>query len=255
MKRRFNRFELKYLVSAAQRDAMLEEIRVQMQPDDEGIGGIYHVNTLYYDTRDLAAYRAKLDGIRYRRKLRVRSYGAPSPDPGATVLVEIKQRINRTVQKRRLALPLADAYALCDGTLQPDERPWPDEDDARVASEVCFLSRALHLVPICVIVYQRHAFRGSAIEPGLRITFDHGLWCRPANALLTTEGNRCYFERPDHMVLEVKADLAVPMWVVLMLARYQADLRRFSKYCWAVARLQKQGLLQPGLRGESAWTS
>lgn len=255
MTRRFNRFELKYLVSVAQRDAMLEEIRLQMEPDDAGVAGTYGICSLYYDTRDLAAYRAKLDGIKYRRKLRVRAYGEPSTDPKATVMVEIKQRINRTVQKRRLALPLADGYALCDGTLEPDERQWPDEDDARVASEVSFLARALHLVPICVVVYQRHAFRGSALEPGLRITFDQGLWCRPANALLTTEGNRCYFERPDHMVLEVKADVAVPMWVVLMLARHQVNLRRLSKYCWAVELLQKQGLLQPGLRGEAAWIS
>ena len=57
------------------------------------------------------------------------------------------------------------------------------------------------------------------------------------------------------MILEVKTDHALPLWISRMLARHEVPIGRFSKYCGAVARLGHQELLQTGLRGEAAWTS
>jgi hypothetical protein len=251
--RSFNRFELKYTVPVAIRDALLEPIRREMRADSFGDDGVYNVTSLYYDTSDLAAVRSKLDGIKYRRKVRIRVYGDVPEEPTASVMVEIKQRINRTCQKRRLALPLSEAYALCAGEL-PLDRAWADPRDAAVASEVTFLSRALKLVPICVVGYRRLAFVGGKYEPRLRVTFDHGLWCRPATDLLSADGTRYRMLPPDWMVLEVKTDHAIPLWVSRMLARHDVSLRRYSKYCAAALYLRERGVLLPGLRGEAPWT-
>jgi hypothetical protein len=251
--RSFNRFELKYIVPVALRDELLESIRREMRPDSSGDDGIYNVTSLYYDTSDLAAVRSKLDGIKYRRKVRVRVYGTIPTEPTTRVMVEIKQRINRTCQKRRLSLPLSDAYALCAGEL-PLERAWEDPRDAAVASEVTFLSRAMNLFPMCVVGYQRRAFVGGRYEPRLRVTFDQGLWCRPASDLLSGDGTHYRMLPPDWMVLEVKTDHAIPLWVSRMLARHDVSLRRFSKYCTAALYLRERGVLLPGLRGEASWT-
>ena len=136
--KRFNRFELKYVVTSAQVEALKQDLDTQMLPDhNASLDGSYNVTSLYYDTADLAFMRAKREGIKFRRKLRIRRYG---DDEDAAVFVEIKQRINRTTQKRRMSLPLAEAYTLCSGQL---EYSGQDEADAVVADEVTFLVRAL----------------------------------------------------------------------------------------------------------------
>jgi SPX domain protein involved in polyphosphate accumulation len=235
MIRRFNRFELKYVVTAPLRDALLPEILERMAPDSEGSeSGVYRVTSLYYDTPDLAFFRAKLDGIKFRRKLRIRIYGHPAPGSDPPVMVEIKQRINRTVQKRRLALRSSEASALCAGN--PLE-PITDPRDSEVAREVEFLVRSLHLSPTCVVTYVRHAFLGGAYEPGLRITFDEGLRCAgPERGLDPAE--LFYFLAPDQMVLEAKANEAVPLWFVRLLARHSIPVQRYSKYCAGLAQLR-----------------
>jgi hypothetical protein len=54
MIRRFNRFELKYRITARERDAILPVILAHMRPDREGDpSGVYRVTSLYYDTVDL----------------------------------------------------------------------------------------------------------------------------------------------------------------------------------------------------------
>ena len=239
MIRRFNRFELKDVIPASVRDDLLDTLRAGVSPDPQGgAEGAYRVTSLYYDTRDLACFRAKLDGVKFRRKVRVRRYGGATGSPEAEVMVEIKQRINRTTQKRRIALTLREAYALCSGELK---REWTDAGDAAVAGEVEFLALALQLRPACVIGYLRQAFVGSRYEPGLRITFDYGLWSSSASHGLAEGAMRYSILPPNWMVLEVKADHSIPLWVSNLLARHRVELSRFSKYCTGLKRLQALG--------------
>lgn len=234
MIRRFNRYELKYKIRVDDRDRLLEVMLGHMRPDKEGSAdGIYQVTSLYYDTYDLAAYRAKLDGINYRRKLRIRRYGPHVP--GGKVMVEIKQRINRTTQKRRLAIPLADAYALCDGDL---DRRFEDPLDQAVAEEVGFLVGAEQLSPKCVVSYRRRALVGGDFEPGLRITFDEMLTVSDASRGLEEGAERVSFLPPHQAILEVKSNDVVPLWVSRLLANRSIQVIRFSKYCSGIARLR-----------------
>lgn len=236
MIRRFNRFELKYIIPVTVRDALRRDLELNMQPDAHGdADGSYRVTSLYYDTADLACFRAKVEGIKYRRKLRVRIYSEHADEASDTAMVEIKQRINRTVQKRRVAVTLERAYALCTGS---NVAPWADRDDASVASEIEFLVRNLRLEPTCVISYLRQAFVGSRYESGLRITFDQRLSCRGPEALLGSGLPSHAFMDPSWLVMEVKVNDAVPLWVARMLARNQCSLRRISKYCTGLACLR-----------------
>jgi len=236
MIRRFNRYELKYRVSVEDRDAMLPIMLGYMLPDKEGAAdGVYQVTSLYHDTYDLSCYRAKIDGINYRRKLRIRRYG----ESGGTspVMVEIKQRINRTTQKRRVALPLDQAYQLCEGRL---DRKFDNPLDDAVAQEVSFLVGAQQLSPKCVVSYRRRALVGSQYEPGLRITFDENLTVSDASRGLEDGAPRVSFLQPDHAILEVKANDVVPLWVTRLLASRSITVIRFSKYCAGIARLRNE---------------
>lgn len=236
MKRsRFNRFELKYRVPARIAEALTGELIANMTPDPEGDAtGSYAVTSLYYDTRELDFYRAKKEGIKFRRKLRVRRYGPVRAGEGG-VAVEIKQRINRTTQKRRVELPLEQALALCSGeSIATPEDP----ADAATVSEIEFLVRSLSLQPVCAVGYQRQAFRGSRYEPGLRITLDRSLWVRDPAFGMLDDGPRYVFLPPAEAIVEVKANEAVPLWTARMLASHGVELVRYSKYCQGVRLLR-----------------
>ncbi len=167
--------------------------------------------------------------------MRVRIYGLDADPERVTAMLEIKQRINRTVQKRRIALPLHRAYALAAGQ---GESVWKDPQDAAVAQEIEFLVRTMQLRPTCVISYLRTAWVGSEYEPGLRITFDQELTGRAPDRLLGEGTPHHYFSPPEYLVMEVKANDAVPVWVSRMLARHGCQLRRISKYCAGLAKLR-----------------
>ncbi|HTF87820.1 MAG TPA: VTC domain-containing protein, partial [Planctomycetota bacterium] len=103
--RTFNRYELKYLVSHATGQAFQADLAGYARPDphsDPEHG--YPVYSLYWDSKDFDFFWEKIDGQKYRRKLRLRRY---ANDGGA--FIEIKQRIDRTVQKRRVRMPLEKA--------------------------------------------------------------------------------------------------------------------------------------------------
>lgn len=242
--KRFNRFELKYVIAASTWPAVRNDVLAQMDPDSNGADGSYPVASVYYDTPDLAFHRAKREGIKFRRKLRVRRYGS---DTEAPVYVEIKQRINRTTQKRRLSLPLADAYRLCGGDPVASVE---EATDVEAANEVQFLVRALSLQPTCIVGYQREAYVGGPYESGLRITFDHGLWAGIADDGLDPEVERHPMLPAAAAILEVKANDRVPIWLANLLARHECALRRYSKYCKAVDTLAAASLLRaPELSG------
>jgi hypothetical protein len=230
--KRFNRFELKYIVTATQAEAVKEDLLAHMDPDSHSSAdGSYSICSIYYDTADLAFMRAKIEGIKFRRKLRVRRYGAGSDGP---VFVEIKQRINRTTQKRRLILSLAQAYELCAGGW---DRELDDPEDQAAAQEVMFLSQGLNLQPTSVVGYRRQAYVGNSYEPGLRVTFDHDLWGAVASQGLVPDLTRHALLTQSTVIMEVKANNAVPLWLANLLARHNCSLRRYSKYCAATQRL------------------
>lgn len=233
MIRRFNRYELKYLIDARRRDELVSDLSHFLVPDRHGDSrGFYHVASLYYDSPDLEAYRSKIEGLRFRRKLRLRVY-PPDGDVRKVTQghVEIKQRTNRTVQKRRLVLPLREAEALC----RADEPLRAlDPLDAEVASEVHYMVRAQRLRPTCIVAYQRQAFVAERFDSGMRVTFDVNLRGRTTALQIDERAANHFFIRPDHLVLEVKVNERIPSFMVALLARHECVLTRLSKYCAVV---------------------
>src|SRR5688572_5539744 len=72
----FNRYEIKYVMPAVAVPRLRAELARRLDVDSHGAGGRgYGVWSLYYDTRDLRFYWEKVEGLRFRRKLRIRHYG------------------------------------------------------------------------------------------------------------------------------------------------------------------------------------
>jgi SPX domain protein involved in polyphosphate accumulation len=234
MIRRFNRYELKYVLRTAQCDAIIADLDGLATPDEHGGAQGYRVVSLYYDSPSLDAFWAKIDGIKFRRKLRLRIYSDPDIERTAHGMVEIKQRINRTVQKKRIELPLPLAEQLCAGSLALKDL---DELDQEVASEVQYLVNAMHLQPTAITAYHRRAFVGNRYDSGLRITFDAHLAGRMHALRVNQDAQNHAIAPPEWCVMEVKSNDAVPDWVTSLLARHGCQLQRVSKYCAVVAKL------------------
>ena len=82
----FERKEAKYIISKAQRDAMLLAMKGYMQPDEYGLTTICNI---YFDTPSSQLIRESIEKPVYKEKVRLRTYGVPKPDSRA--FVELKK--------------------------------------------------------------------------------------------------------------------------------------------------------------------
>lgn len=97
---RFERREWKYLIPMERIDLLVPELRRWMELDDYSDSGPYDVYSVYFDDPEWSAFTEKLDGVQFRKKFRIRSY-KPHPAPDETVLVEVKEKRNDIIVKRR----------------------------------------------------------------------------------------------------------------------------------------------------------
>jgi len=228
------RFELKYLISDGERDALLRELEDGLRPDSVG-GGRYPVVTLYYDSPELDIYWEHWRGVPFRRKLRVRTYGTADGAIAPATFVEIKRKDGPWGAKRRLRLPLAQALAVAGG--DAGAAGPLDRGDQSVAEEVAALVAGRGLRPCCLMRYEREAFARGEGEDALRLTFDRDLRRREHD--LVPRPDEPGFDHavidPGLCVMEIKGRGAVPLDVARLLSRHRLQPRRFSKYAAAVA--------------------
>ena len=241
--RSFNRFELKYLTTVESARAFAADIGTHAQRDPHSGERGYDIYSLYWDSPEHRYFWEKLDGEKYRRKLRFRRYAT-----GDDVFVEIKQRIDRTVQKRRARMGVSDALALFDrGAIDPVREA--DVDDA-VLQESLVLCREHRLAPKVAIRYRREAWFAT-FEPDLRITFDTRVQYDAQELDLArpfVEGR--WLLDPGLCVTEIKYNHRVPQWLVALVQKHGLAAVRFSKYCAAVDAADFSGrfALVPSIR-------
>ncbi len=225
--RAFNRYEIKYLAGQDKLDALREELAPRLDHDNHSGANGYEVWSVYYDTRRLQFYWEKIEGIRFRRKLRIRHYGDRSDiSDDTTVYVEIKQRVNRVTQKRRVAFSYRDARALCDGRQLVSPEPFPQE--------VLGLVSGLDLNPVAVTGYHREAFVGRDADLGLRVTIDRRIRGRDRDFHLGSETENRLIIPARLAVVEVKVNERIPYWLTDLAARLNLSVARVSKYCQSV---------------------
>ncbi len=236
--RKFNRFELKYLVTLRQAESFKKALGAFLTPDDHGdAGGSYELASLYYDSPGLRCYWEKVDGLRFRRKLRIRRYvGEESLEGQTPVFVEIKQRLDRVTQKRRVLLPYQVALRLCEQHEPPEAEL--EAPDRAVIDEILSMGWQYDLRPTSVVTYARQALVGSEFDIGLRVTFDKDLRYRVHNLRLEEPDTGLFLFPPDWVVVEIKVNERIPYWLTELVAQHNLSLVRVSKYCRSIEMAQ-----------------
>lgn len=128
----FERKELKYRLSGAQQQRVIDALAGRMAPD---MYGNSLVTSLYFDTPTRALIARSVEKPLYKEKLRVRWYGAQSPE--SRVFVEVKKKFAGIVYKRRVGCTQAAARAFLAGEASYAEAcarfPLPDAGEQQEA--------------------------------------------------------------------------------------------------------------------------
>ncbi len=213
----FKRYEMKYLLTRQQKQTLLQAMAEHMVLDQYGRTLI---RSIYYDTGNYRLIRRSIDKPAYKEKLRVRSYGQPSPD--SPVFVELKKKYAGVVYKRRIRLPADDAMAWLEHRKSPV--------DTQIAREVdYFLDFYEALYPTVLLSYEREAY-AARDGSDFRVTFDDNILCRREDLSLTSPVYGTPLLPPDQVLMEIKCHQGMPLWMVKVLSREGIYKTSFSKY-------------------------
>ena len=242
--RKFNRFELKYVITLQQAKKFKAGLRNYLVPDEHGNNnGRYALSSLYYDSPNMRCYWEKENGIKFRRKLRIRRYETGEMLTEETpVFLEIKQRIDRVTQKRRAVLPYGEALRLCNDRQLPDIAP--DNKDKAVLEEIFVFLWHYNLRPMSIVRYDRQAFMGTEYDIGLRVTFDTALTFQSHMLHLHEQPSALPMLSPNLVVMEIKVNERIPCWLTEMIAAHNLPITRVSKYCRSIEAAKDMPLAQ-----------
>ncbi|MDW0108471.1 polyphosphate polymerase domain-containing protein [Sporosarcina aquimarina] len=238
----FSRKEQKYLITRRQYEELVDRISPKMRNVKNGTEGSYSVTSLYFDSPDKSIYFETKNKLKYRQKLRLRVYD--EADLNSTAFFEVKQRHKQVVNKRRMILPLREAYRYLEGDYKEDFSDI-ETSNPQVMKEIDYFRKYYDLKPEMVVSYSRHALHGVT-DPELRITFDFDLKCRKHDLHIENGPYGDYFIDSDLVVLEVKVDHAVPLWLARILQELNCEQRSASKFCTSMELLSSDALPQSG---------
>ena len=224
----FTRKEQKYLITIQQYKDLVNQMSPYMRPDKNGMNGFYTVSSLYFDSYDHQIYFETKNKLKFRQKLRLRVYDDVKTND--TAFFEVKQKHKKVVNKRRMLLPLKEAYRYLRESSNSVQLEQYESSNQQVFREIDHFRNLYHLDPKMIISYDRQALH-AIDNPNFRVTFDLNLRCRNYDLYLEHGSYGKHFIDPNLVVLEVKVDHSVPLWLTRILQDLACEQRSASKYC------------------------
>ena len=222
----FDRIEKKYLITGAQKQNILASVKQHARESN------YHkseVFNLYFDTDNFDLISQSIDWTDFKHKLRARSYGGYD-----RVFLEIKTKLREKESnpgyKRRVMVTRKDYKKIVGGKatlFDLIKNSNNANNDLQIAREVDYLIGTLKLEPKILVIYHRESYRG---EEGLRITFDEKLRYRSDNlCFVKKKHDKIYFKDEPSIIMEIKSQGPLPLWLVKTLSANNAYPQQFSK--------------------------
>ena len=221
----FKRYELKYLLTMAQKETVLKAMQPYMTLDKYGRTTI---RNLYYDTDTYLLIRRSIEKPAYKEKLRIRSYSRVDGD--STAFVELKKKYKSVVYKRRISLLYAEATAWLSREKHPDKH-------TQIANEIDYfmeLYGTLH--PTVFLSYEREAYYCND-GSDFRVTFDDNILCRQEELSLDSEMYGTSILPEGKVLMEIKCSGGIPLWMTHVLSEEKIYKTSFSKYGTAYGML------------------
>lgn len=222
------RGELRRLISPFMEYDRYMELRRISGADERMLG--YTVRSIYYDSPGFRYYHDKRDGLRIRKKVRIRGYNEYSDNN--IVFLEVKRKVEKKIYKNRSSLLYRNLDAFISSgdveqyILQYTDRAQPRIDAGHFLSSM----KREHLVPVVLVIYEREAYFGK-FDNSFRITFDKNL-----RSSIHPSLDQLYEERdirhtiPGQFVLEIKFYQTFPSWMTKIVRNLDLGLQSFSKF-------------------------
>lgn len=195
----FKRYELKYLLTPAQKALILQVMQPYMALDRYGRTAIRNI---YFDTENFRLIRRSLEKPAYKEKLRIRSYCAVGPRDD--VFVELKKKTGRWCTnagwsyRRTQRSPASVPEPLC-----PCTRRSPRKSTISAA----IISRCS---PLCFCL--TNARPTPPLEDGdFRVTFDENILYRTHHFSLSSELRGTPLLLPGQTLMELKTSGGIPL--------------------------------------------
>lgn len=213
----FERTEIKYIITLAQREELLNLISERIKPDEYGESTVC---SIYFDTDSFQLIRNSIEKPIYKEKLRLRSYSTPKGD--SKVFLELKKKFDGVVYKRRQALKYNEAMKYFKNQRLPN--------NSQIMREIDYtISRYNGIKPKMFIGYDRTAFY-SKTDHNLRITFDKNIRFRTENLDLAKGSYGEKILKDNICIMEVKSLNTMPLWLSSALNQLKIFPGSFSKY-------------------------
>lgn len=232
----FSRYELKYLIPFHLYEELSQILKTRMVYDKYGDSeGKYNIISLYFDSADKKIYYETRNKRKYRQKLRLRIYNKATLEDNA--YFEVKKKYKNRVNKRRTSIKLEHAYQYIDNLLGKHDEI--SVSNQQIFGEIDSFRTLYNLVPENIVSYDRQAFVGVD-DPDLRVTFDYNLRCRKDDLHIEHGPHGTHFVDPNMVVLEVKVDYSVPLWLSRILSELGCRKGSVSKFCTSVDLLEEE---------------
>ena len=228
----FKKKEYKYYVRLELFKALRERFLQHMRHDPhcrDRAEQNYNVRSIYFDTPRLLFYYEKLDGLKIRKKLRIRTYNSLSDD--SIAFFEIKRKFGNTILKERAKVPLEEAPNLMNGANLHLINEKTNFQERAALNKFIYLTKKLDLESQTLITYEREALFGID-DDTVRVTFDLNVRSYPRpdlDQIFREQDLRTITDK--HFILEMKFYDRMPFWSRQILRDFSLRKQSISKYC------------------------
>ena len=184
----------------------------------------YFVRSLYFDSPNSFNFYEKIDGIKKRKKFRLRTY---DKSLGKSILfIEQKGRNVNRVFKHRTQIEEED---LCNFyEINEFQRLIKKYGDMGIINEFITDSVKRRVSPVVLVDYMRRPYI-SDFDMNFRITFDSQIKAKSSNTLFPNDNNFLHC-LPGYTILEVKFFRKVPAWFHKIILVYNLERVSVSKF-------------------------
>ena len=222
----FSRYEFKYILNEELKNKVESQIKHFMKYDgyvSNEYDNSYFVRSLYYDSPSSYNFYEKIDGIKKRKKFRIRTYDNKS---NPTLFIEQKGRNVNRVFKYRTAIRQNDIDNFYNAINY--DQLIIKYNDIKIINEFVSDSVKKKIAPVVLVDYIRRPYV-SDYDMNFRATFDSQIKAKPSQKLFPDDDN--FFDcLSGYTILEVKFYRKIPAWFHKLILVYNLERVSVSKF-------------------------
>ena len=227
----FSRYEFKFLLNKNKAEQIENEIKNFMILDsnaDKNNNKKYFVRSLYFDTPDLSNFYDKVDGIKARKKFRIRVYSR-TKENDTKVFLEMKGRKNQKTYKLRTSIELEHLNSFIEKKDLFSLLVFYSKNN-NVVNDFVYESYKKKIEPKVVVDYNRRPYINKY---GLlfRLTFDTDLKTFSGKDIFNQNNNNNFKEcLSGKTILELKFERSIQPWFHRIIQNYNLMRLSISKF-------------------------